>query len=95
MVDQTINRRVNKRFSKQQREFLLREKLKAIREELGETDPKEKEISNYLNRINEEPFPQHIKDKLNEEIIRYQKLPSFSGESGMIKSYIDTVINLP
>ncbi len=95
VVDQTINRRVNKRFSKQQREFLLREKLKAIREELGETDPKEKEISNYLNRINEEPFPQHIKDKLNEEIIRYQKLPSFSGESGMIKSYIDTVINLP
>lgn len=89
LIDRNINRRVKDRLSNQQREFYLREKLRAIREELGETDPRVGEVNRYFKRLEKEPFPEHVKQRLQEELERYQALPPMSGESGLIKNYID------
>ena len=80
LVDRTINRRVKDRLSSQQREFYLREKLRAIREELGETDSRTSEVNRYFKRLENEPFPQHVKKRLTDELERYQALPPISGE---------------
>ena len=95
LVDRTINRRVKNRLSNQQREFYLREKLRAIREELGETDPRIGEVNRYFKRLEKECFPKHVKKRLEEELERYQALPPISGEAGLIKGYIDWIIDLP
>lgn len=95
VVDRNINRRVKDRLSSQQREFYLREKLRAIREELGETDPRIGEVNRYFKRLEKESFPKHVKKRLEEELDRYQSLPPMSGEAGLIKGYIDWLIDLP
>ena len=95
LIDQSINNRVKTRLSRQQREFFLREKLRAIREELGETDPRVKEINQYFRKLEVQPFPEHVKKRLSEELERYQSLPPASGEAGLIKGYIDWLIDIP
>lgn len=88
LVDQNINKRVKDKLSDQQREFYLREKLNAIREELGEGKDKN-DLEQYLKRLEEEPFPIYIKERVRSEIEKLKTLPSTSAEKGMLRGYID------
>ncbi len=93
-LDNKINRKIKDHVDEQQKEFYLREKLKAIKEELGDSDTST-DMEKYRKRLNEEPFPKNIKEKVLSEISRFESLPSSSSESNIIRSYIDVIMSLP
>ena len=95
-VDQLINKKMQHRVNNQQREFILREKLKAIQEELDQINGKDDNgIKKYISRLNNEPFPEHIKNRLLSEIQRYQTLPPSSSEGNLLITYIDVMMSIP
>lgn len=85
-VDGEINAKINNDLTKQQREFYLREKLKAIRDELNE-DGSEDSVDAIRDKVQSNPYPEHIKKKILSELKRYETAQM--QESSMIKSYID------
>ncbi len=94
-IEEKINRTVKKNIDENQREYYLREKLRAIQEELGDKAKKESEIENLRKKIIESKMPKHIEEKALYELSRYETLPSSSGESGVIRTYLDFLIELP
>ena len=75
--------------------FLEKEKIKAIKEELGETDNKDEEISDLKNKIENLNAPSNIKEKLLKEVNKYEMMSLVSPELSIVKNYIDTVLSLP
>lgn len=94
-LEQKIDVEVSKQLDKSQREFILREKLKIIKEELGETNIKEKEVDDLKNQIDRLDAPCRIKEKLQKEVNKYEMLSPNSPEISMVRSYIDFLLNLP
>lgn len=94
-VDRTITNRIKESTEKTQREYILREKLKAIRTELGEDEDASDSESKILERLENNPYPENIKAKVKSELKRYQMMPSASLESSIIRNYIDTLMDLP
>lgn len=94
-LETVISEKVKMRIDENQREYYLREKLRAIKEELGDVPDRESDTDEYRRMINENPYPEHIKEKALEELARYEMLPSASGESGVVKSYLDWLLKLP
>lgn len=93
-LDNEINAKLNKMLSKQQKEFYLREKLRIIKEELGDISNREDDADDLRNKVKNQPFPKNIKEKLLSEISRYET--SFnSNESGIIKTYIEWLMSIP
>lgn len=91
-LEQQIHSRVRESLDKHQKEFFLREKLTAIREELGEdNDP---EIKDYKTRIEVLPSGE-VQDKARKELARLEKMHSSSAESGVIRTWLDTLLALP
>ncbi|MCR5693178.1 MAG: endopeptidase La, partial [Bacilli bacterium] len=72
-----------------------REKMKAIRDELGEGDNEESDIDAIKKKVAENPYPQNVKDKINKELKRFQMMPEASLESSLILNYINTLLNAP
>lgn len=93
--DSEINKKINDNINKAQKDYYIREKIKLLREELGETTSKSKEIENILNILQTKKFPKNISEKIKEEIDKYETLPPMSGELGVIKNYIDWLVKLP
>jgi ATP-dependent Lon protease len=87
-VDSEINEKINKNLARQQKEFYLREKLRVIREDLGEINSKDDEIEKIKKRVSENPYPQIIKDKILSELAKYESSMS-SNENTIIITYID------
>jgi ATP-dependent Lon protease len=87
-VDLEINKKVNETLSKQQKEFYLREKMKAVKDELGKINPGESDINSYKKRLEENPYPNHIKEKVLGEINKMES-NSFSQENAITKQYIE------
>ncbi|MDF9824113.1 ATP-dependent Lon protease [Breznakia sp. PF5-3] len=94
-LDTLINDKVKQRLDENQREYYLREKLRAIKEELGDVADRESDTDEYRKMIAENPYPESVKEKALEELSRYEMLPSASGESGVVKSYLDWLLKLP
>ncbi len=94
-IEDKINRTVKKNIDENQREYYLREKLRAIQEELGDKVKKESEIETLRKKILEKNMPDHIEEKALYELSRYETLPASSGESGVIRTYLDFLIELP
>ena len=94
-IENEINRKVRESIDKNQREYVLREKMRVIKEELGDTPSKGDDIDNIRKIIEENPFPQHIKDRILDEINRYESMPPASSEAMVIRNYIDWVIKTP
>ncbi len=69
--------------------------MRAIKEELGDVPDSDKDSDEIRKKLDENPYPDNIKEKIREELSRYEMLPAASGESGVIKTYIDWVIALP
>ncbi len=94
-IEEKINRTVKKNIDENQREYYLREKLRAIQEELGDKAKKESEIEDLREKIKAKGMPEHIEEKALYELSRYESLPASSGESGVIRTYLDFLIDLP
>ena len=94
-IEKKLDSKVKKEIDNSQKEFLLREKVKIIREELGEASIKDNEIDELRNEVNNLNCPDKVKERLYFEINRYENIPNISPEISVIRNYIDWLINLP
>ncbi|MFV0381389.1 MAG: endopeptidase La [Breznakia sp.] len=94
-LENMINNKVKQRIDENQKEYYLREKMRAIKEELGDVADRESDADEYRKLIEKNPYPKKIKEKALEELARYEMLPSASGESGVVKTYLDWLLKLP
>lgn len=94
-VEKRINETVKKRIDQGQKDYYLREKLTAIKEELGDVVEQDKDAENIRQRLENNPYPETIKKKVKDELSRYEMLPMASGETGIIKTYFDWLMDLP
>ncbi len=81
--------------SKMQREYFLREQVKAIQKELGEGDEQEAEIQDYETRIAAAGMPEEAEKEARRELNRLRKMPSQAAEYSVIKTYLDWMVSLP
>lgn len=94
-LEQDIDAEVSQKIDESQVEFILKEKLKVIKDRLGESQGKETDIDKLKDKIKKLKAPKKIKDKLLTEIERYEELSVLSPESGMIRAYIEMLLDLP
>ncbi|MBE6082627.1 MULTISPECIES: endopeptidase La [Tissierellales] len=90
-----INQRVKKQITQVQKEYYLREEMKAIQKELGEEDEVSEEVESYKNKIKKVKMPKEVRDKAITEAERLYKLSPGSPETGVIRTYLDWIIELP
>jgi len=90
-----IQTNVQEEVSKSQREYFLREQLKAIQKELGESTEQEAEISEYRRKLDEAKLPEEADKEARRELDRLSKLPPAAAEYGVIKTYIEWLTSLP
>ncbi|MEG0593501.1 MAG: endopeptidase La, partial [Coprobacillus sp.] len=94
-LEEKINLKVKESIDENQKEYYLREKLRAIKEELGDTPNKEDDTDFIREEINNNPYPEHIKAKVEEELRRYDMMPSASSEANVVRTYIDWILKTP
>ncbi|MGH2466781.1 MAG: LON peptidase substrate-binding domain-containing protein, partial [Candidatus Limnocylindrales bacterium] len=90
-----IQSEVKSEMDKTQREYILREQLKAIQRELGEDDPQQAEINELREKVDKAGMPEEIKARAVKEIDRMSRIPSASPEVGVIRTYVDWLVGLP
>src|SRR3990170_2031796 len=90
-----IQTQVQSEMSKAQREYYLREQLKAIKQELGETDERVQETNEIRGRLGEAKLPEEVMKEAERELSRLDKLPSASPEYNVIRTYLDWIMDLP
>lgn len=94
-IDSTINQKVKEHIDESQKEYFLREKIKTIQEELGDTAGNASDIEKMRQMIKDNPYPQHVKDRLTEELRRYEMLQPGSAEANVQYSYLDWMFKVP
>lgn len=94
-IEKKINNRVKKQINKVQKEYYLREQLKAIQKELGEDEGIVEEVAEYKEKLRALKFPKDVHEKIDREIDRLLKLSPASAETGVIRNYIDWALSLP
>ncbi len=90
-----IQSEVKSEMDKTQREYILREQLKAIQRELGEDDPQQAEVNELREKVEQAGMPEEIKARAIKEVDRMSRIPSASPEVGVIRTYVDWLIGLP
>lgn len=93
LINQDIQNKVKSRLEKNQRDYVLREQMKLIREELG--DDMQSEIDEYEKKLEELKAPDVVKEKLEKEISRFKASAGNSAETGVLRTYIDTLFEMP
>ncbi len=86
---------IQREMEKNQREFYLRQQLRAIQEELGETDPQQAETNDLRARVEEAGLPEDTKKAADRELDRLSKVPQASPEYSVIRTYLDWIVQLP
>lgn len=94
-IERSIDQKVRAEIDNTQKEFLLREKIKAIKEELGDISTKDEEIEKLRERIEKLNAPKNIIERLNSELKRYEDLSTSSPESNIVRNYIEWLLSLP
>ncbi|MGI6525889.1 MAG: endopeptidase La [Caldicoprobacterales bacterium] len=94
-IENKINRRVKKQVDKVQREYYLREQLKAIQKELGESEGVAGEIEAYEEKIEKANLPEEANEKAVRELNRLSKMGAGSAEGSVIRTYLDWILDLP
>ncbi|MFL5924257.1 MAG: endopeptidase La, partial [Gaiellaceae bacterium] len=90
-----IQSQVQSELEKGQREYFLRQQLKAIQDELGEGDEQQAEINELRQQIEEKNLPEDTRKAVDRELSRLEKLPPAAAEYGVIRTYIDWILSLP
>ena len=93
-IKKELEEKVRAKVDKNQKEYILREELKVIREELGE-DTVQSELDAYADEARKLKAPKEVKDKLEKEITRLKLLGMNTSESGVIRGYIETLLEMP
>jgi ATP-dependent Lon protease len=86
---------IQREMEKNQREFYLRQQLRAIQEELGETDPQQAETNELRKKVDEAQMPEDVKKAADRELERLSKVPTASPEYSVIRTYLDWLVQLP
>lgn len=94
-IENKINRRVKKQVDKVQREYYLREQLKAIQKELGESEGVAGEIEAYEEKIEKANLPEEANEKAVRELNRLSRMGAGSAEGSVIRTYLDWILDLP
>ena len=94
-IQRKIAAKVKNNVTKEQKEYYLREQMKAIQEELGEYDENKKEISSYEERLGKLKISKESKEKISHEIARLKNMGPSSSEASVAKTYIDWVFDIP
>jgi ATP-dependent Lon protease len=94
-VQQKIQSKAKGEIDKTQREYFLREQLKAIQKELGEIDERAEEVREYKKKIKDAKMPQGVVKEAEKQLGRLQKMHPDSAESGTIRTYLDWMVELP
>lgn len=94
-IEANINDKVKERIDESQKEYFLREKLKAIKEELGDVSNVTDDTTQLREMIEKNPYPDHVKQKAREELQRYEMLPPGSGEASVERTYLDWLLKVP
>jgi ATP-dependent Lon protease len=94
-IEREINAKVRSQIDKLQKEYYLREQLKAIKAELGETDEVDQEIEEYEKKLNEKDLPEEVRKKAKEELKRLSKMAPGSAEASVVRTYLDWILDLP
>ena len=90
-----IQSQVQEEMDKSQREYFLRQQLKAIQEELGETDEQQAEIAELRAQVEEASLPEEADKQARRELDRLSKLPPAAAEYGVIRTYLEWMLSLP
>ena len=94
-IERKIDMKIRKEMDDSQKEFLIKEKIKLLKEELGETSNKESDVEKLKLRIDKLDCPKKIKERLNFELSRYETGSSMSPEVNVIRDYIEWLLDLP
>ncbi|HEU5299869.1 MAG TPA: endopeptidase La [bacterium] len=94
-LERKIQNRVRKQMEKSQREYFLKEQMKAIQQELGESDERQSEVAEYKKKIEAANLPEHVKEKALEELNRLEKMPPMVAEAVVVRTYLDWILAVP
>lgn len=94
-LERKINLRVKKQMEKTQKEYYLREQMKAIQKELGDKEGRAGEADDLRNQLAQSEVPEKVREKIEKEIDRLEKMPATSAEGSVIRNYIDWLLGLP
>ncbi len=94
-VERDISETVRESAEKSQREYFLREKLKAIKHELGDDGSGSGDPETILEKLEKNPYPENVKTKVKAELKKFEMMPQGSLEAALIQSYIDVLMNVP
>ena len=94
-LEHEMQNKVRDHLTRSQRDYVLREQLKVLQQELGEDSQGDSEITEYRQRIAQAKLPQEVADKLNKELGRLEKQPYGSAEATVLRNYLDNVLELP
>jgi len=92
-IEEKIDKKVKERIEQTQKEYFLREKLRAIKEELGAQE--DVEIRELKEKIEKGDFPDYVKEKAYKELDRFEKMAPYSAEATVVRTYLDWILNLP
>ena len=94
-MEQKIGQRVRKQMEKFQKDYYLREQLKAIHKELGEGEDRSEEVEGYRNRLEKEEYPEEVRKVVEKELRRMEHMSSMSPELTVSRNYVDWLVDLP
>lgn len=94
-VEKKLQGKVRKQIEKVQKEYYLKEKMRAIQEELGEEGEAEPEVNEYRDKIKKTKLPPEVKERAEKELARLNQMASMSAEAGVIRTYLDWLLELP
>ncbi len=94
-IEKNINAKVRKQIDKMQKEYYLREQLKAIQNELGDKDGIKAEVEEYRQKFEKRNLPSEVSDKVNKELKRLSKMPPGTAEGTVVRTYLDWIFDLP
>ena len=94
-IEKSISQQVSKQIEQNQREYYLREQMKAISKELNDGDERQVEVDAYKKKIAKAKLPADLVEKLDKELDRLYKMPPMMAESAVIRNYLDVVLDLP
>lgn len=94
-LEKKIGQRVKRSMERTQKEYYLREQMKAIQKELGDKEGKTGEVAELTEKIEKSGMPDNVKQTALKELNRYEKIPTSSAESAVIRTYLDWLVSLP